>query len=86
LSYRDKFLEKFKLSEELCTYRRHQNCDKKKYYRTPTGVCNNLERPYEGSAQTAFARLLPALYEDRMLKNHVEFFLFSLICFYFKRS
>jgi len=63
------------LPEELCTYRRHQNCDKKKYYRTPTGVCNNLERPYEGSAQTAFARILPALYEDRKLENQVEFFL-----------
>jgi hypothetical protein len=43
-------------------------------YRTPTGVCNNLLRPYDGSSQTAFARLKPAAYDDCMLNNQILFF------------
>ena len=35
-----------------------------KQVRTITGVCNNLEEPLLGSADTPFRRLIPPLYED----------------------
>ncbi|CAF0905171.1 unnamed protein product [Adineta steineri] len=60
------FLQKFKMPEEFCKYRDAPDCSEKKTYRTATGVCNNLERPYEGSSQTAFGRILSADYDDHL--------------------
>ena len=34
------------------------------YYRTPTGVCNNIKNPLYGAARTPFRRLVPPQYED----------------------
>ncbi len=33
-------------------------------FRTPDGTCNNLNKPVQGAAGTAFNRLLPGQYED----------------------
>ena len=52
------------MPDSLCAFNSKANCNGLINYRTITGVCNNLQRPYEGSSQTAFARLLPAAYED----------------------
>ena len=35
-----------------------------KYYRTASGVCNNLKNPFFGAARTPFRRLIPPQYED----------------------
>ena len=35
-----------------------------KYYRTASGVCNNLKKPFFGAARTPFRRLIPPQYED----------------------
>lgn len=39
-------------------------------YRTINGTCNNLFFPLNGAAFSAFARLLPAVYEDGISKPH----------------
>ena len=52
------------MPENVCAFKNKPDCSGLTHYRTVTGVCNNLERPYEGSSQTAFGRLLPAAYED----------------------
>ncbi len=56
---------------EFCTFRDKPDCTGKTTYRTPTGVCNNIQNPYEGSSQTAFGRLIAADYADRMLNNQI---------------
>lgn len=48
----------------VCAFNPNANCNGLTQYRTMSGVCNNIQRPYEGSSQTAFARLLPAAYDD----------------------
>jgi len=59
------------MSASLCTFNPNANCNGLTQYRTVTGVCNNLQRPYEGSVQTALSRLLPAAYDDgKMFKNY----------------
>jgi peroxidase len=58
------FLKKFAVPEEFCSFRETPDCDGLTGYRTPTGVCNNEVRPYDGSSHTAFARLQPADYAD----------------------
>jgi hypothetical protein len=65
--FRNKFLHKFKVPGEFCTYFNHLNCDNKTDFRTPTGVCNNFKHRYQGSSQTAFGRILPPAYDDCML-------------------
>lgn len=40
---------------DICFHRR---------YRTMDGTCNNLQNPTWGAANTAFNRLLPAIYEN----------------------
>jgi hypothetical protein len=60
------FLQKFKMPEEFCKYRDTPDCSEKKTYRTANGVCNNLDRPFEGSSQTAFGRILSADYDDHL--------------------
>ena len=35
-----------------------------KYYRTVSGVCNNLKNPFWGAARVQFRRLIPPQYED----------------------
>lgn len=57
-------LSKFDIPKEFCSYLDKPDCSTKQLYRTITGVCNNLEQPYQGSSQTAFSRLLPAAYQD----------------------
>lgn len=52
------------MPENVCAFKSKADCTGLTHYRTITGVCNNLERPYEGSSQTAFGRLLPAAYDD----------------------
>ncbi|NXK19243.1 PERE peroxidase, partial [Arenaria interpres] len=51
--------------ETGCDYQiRSIKCLKRDIYRTITGECNNRKRSYLGSSNTAFARWLPAAYED----------------------
>lgn len=69
LSFRDNFLRSIRLPQEFCPFSPNANCQNFVQYRTITGVCNNLQRPYEGSSQTAYARLLPAAYEDGKIKK-----------------
>ena len=40
------------------------NCSATDNFRSIDGVCNNLDYPHRGAANTAFKRLLPAEYED----------------------
>ena len=61
---RDDFLRAIQLPTSLCAFQANTNCNGLTKYRTISGVCNNLARPYEGSSQTTFARLLPAAYDD----------------------
>lgn len=61
---RDDFLRTIQLPANFCTFKSTASCNGLMKYRTVSGVCNNLARPYEGSSQTAFARLLPAAYDD----------------------
>lgn len=62
--FRDQFLQSIPIPQEFCAFHSNINCDAFVHYRTLSGVCNNLERPYDGAAQTAYARLLPAAYDD----------------------
>ena len=39
-------------------------CNYRYRYRTIDGTCNNLCKPFQGSAHTAFRRLIPSKYED----------------------
>jgi peroxidase len=48
----------------MCTPQPQITCPFDKPYRNVDGTCNNLLRPYLGSAETPYSRLLPALYED----------------------
>ncbi|KAM6242101.1 myeloperoxidase-like [Porphyrio hochstetteri] len=51
--------------ETGCYYQlRSIKCPKHDTYRTITGECNNRKHPYLGSSNRAFARWLPAVYED----------------------
>ncbi|NXG75917.1 PERM Myeloperoxidase, partial [Baryphthengus martii] len=51
--------------ETGCDYQiRSIKCPKYDTYRTITGECNNRRRSYLGSSNRAFARWLPAAYED----------------------
>ncbi|CAF1250679.1 unnamed protein product [Adineta ricciae] len=60
----DSFLKKIPLPTDFCAYRSDPSCKDLTNYRTITGVCNNLQRPYQGSSQTAYGRLLPPIYDD----------------------
>jgi len=57
-------LKKIRLPPGICAFESKPNCNGLTNYRTLSGICNNILRPYEGSARTAFARLLPPAYED----------------------
>lgn len=61
---RNTVLKQIQLPSSFCAYRPNPSCAGLTQYRTNTGVCNNPRRPYQGSAQTAFGRLLPPAYED----------------------
>ena len=61
---RDAALKRIRLPPSLCPFEPNPSCEGLTNYRTMSGVCNNIVRPYEGSARTAFARLLPPAYED----------------------
>ncbi|NXY48386.1 PERM Myeloperoxidase, partial [Ceuthmochares aereus] len=54
------------LSKETgCDYQtRSIKCPEQDMYRTTTGECNNRKHPELGSSNRAFARWLPAVYED----------------------
>ncbi|KAG9510980.1 Chorion peroxidase [Fragariocoptes setiger] len=45
-------------------------CHKHLLYRTYDGSCNNLAHPNWGAAWTAYARLLPAIYDDAINTPH----------------
>ncbi|CAF0983741.1 unnamed protein product [Adineta ricciae] len=75
----DHFLQKFKMPEEFCKYHEKPKCDDRKKYRTPTGICNNLERPYEGSSQTAYARIITADYDDHLSKPRRKAYGYGLL-------
>ncbi|NXI56133.1 PERM Myeloperoxidase, partial [Chloroceryle aenea] len=48
-----------------CAYQVHSiKCPKRDIYRSITGECNNRRHSYLGSSNRAFARWLPAAYED----------------------
>ncbi|CAF0903321.1 unnamed protein product [Adineta steineri] len=64
----DRFLRRVRLPPSLCAFNTNPDCSGFTRFRTITGVCNNLERPYEGSSQTAYTRLLPAAYDDGISK------------------
>jgi peroxidase len=64
----NKFLNKFTIPGEFCTYLNQLDCSNRTSYRTATGVCNNFKSPYQGSSQTAFGRILPASYDDHLSK------------------
>jgi hypothetical protein len=57
-------LRKIQLPPSHCVFRANADCNGLTQYRTITGVCNNPRKPYQGSSQTAFGRLLPAAYDD----------------------
>lgn len=59
-------LSKFSLPKEFCSYLDKPDCSEQARYRTITGICNNLEHPYQGSAQTAFGRMRDAVYQDHL--------------------
>lgn len=63
---RNGVLNKFSLPKEFCSYLDKPDCRDLSLFRTITGVCNNLDHPYQGSSQTAFGRILPAAYEDHL--------------------
>ena len=53
------------LSESGCkNAERIPVCEAAHKYRTINGTCNNLRKPFQGSAHTAFRRLIPSKYED----------------------
>jgi len=60
----DEFLRRFNLEDKLCSSRRKVDCTRKSLYRMPSGLCNNLKRPYDGNSHTAFGRLASPAYED----------------------
>ncbi len=62
------------MPQEFCSFRDKPDCSGKITYRTATGLCNNLENPYEGNSHTAYGRLKPADYTDRMLNNRISFY------------
>lgn len=62
--FSDQFLRTIPVPQEFCAFKSNANCEGLIQYRTLSGVCNNLQRPYQGSSQTAFGRLLPAAYDD----------------------
>lgn len=64
----DQFLRSIPIPQEFCSFKQNANCDGLTQFRTLSGVCNNLQRPYQGSSQTAFSRILPAAYEDGISK------------------
>ena len=72
--FRNDVLSAIRLPAELCAFRSNAKCDGLTQYRTATGVCNNLRRPYQGSSQTAYGRLLPAAYDDGTCENEISFF------------
>ena len=43
------------------------NCSSYSEFRTADGTCNNLDNPLQGASNTAFRRLLSAVYEDGIL-------------------
>ena len=57
-------LKQIRLPSSLCPFHPNLDCQGLTEYRSISGICNNLQRPYEGSALTAFGRLLPPVYED----------------------
>ncbi|CAF1039310.1 unnamed protein product [Adineta ricciae] len=66
--YLDHFLKRIHLPGNTCVFAANPDCSNFINHRSITGVCNNLQRPYEGSAQTAYSRLLPAAYDDGLSK------------------
>ena len=48
----------------MCTEKTAPHCNPDSRFRSLSGVCNNLERPFLGAAETAFRRLLPPDYAD----------------------
>ncbi|CAG0923215.1 unnamed protein product, partial [Notodromas monacha] len=57
--------------DQYCPYfLKFPACEPKRY-RTYTGLCNNLEKPHWGSAQSAFKRLLPPAYADAKGNRHL---------------
>lgn len=58
------FLNKFTVSDKLCSARSKVDCSTKSLYRMPSGLCNNLDEPFLGNSHTAFGRLYSANYED----------------------
>jgi hypothetical protein len=74
LCSRDAFLRRIRLPASLCPFPPIQTCEGRTAYRTMNGICNNLYNPYQGSANTAFARILPAAYHDGTSMNIALFF------------
>ena len=70
---RDAFLQTIQIPNEFCAFDSTPNCAGLTKYRTPTGVCNNLQRPYEGSSQTAFGRILTAAYQDGKHEEKIHY-------------
>jgi hypothetical protein len=69
-SFSDNFLRRIRMPDSMCAFNPRADCTGFTQYRTITGVCNNLQRPYEGSSQTAYARLLPAAYDDGKMSKY----------------
>jgi hypothetical protein len=81
---RKTILRKIRLPSNFCVFRENPNCNGLTNYRTITGVCNNLRRPYQGSSQTAFGRLLPAVYDDGRCLSFINLSFFKDLFIYFK--
>ncbi|CAF0868767.1 unnamed protein product [Didymodactylos carnosus] len=58
------FLQEFEFPKELCSFRPEPVCDRQAKYREISGICNNLDRPYDGSAGTTYSRILEPDYDD----------------------
>lgn len=75
------FLGKFRLPGEFCKVNETIDCTDKIDFRLPNGLCNNLQRPFDGSSHTAFDRLRTAAYDDCKFSDrscHSLFFLLLL--------
>ncbi|RNA08496.1 chorion peroxidase [Brachionus plicatilis] len=53
------------IDEKFCPFRKVK-CDKKNKYRSEDGICNNLDSPLKGSANTPYKRILSPANDDNL--------------------
>ncbi|XP_060521832.1 myeloperoxidase-like [Cylas formicarius] len=54
-----------RISPDECPFRDHARCPlASKRFRTPNGICNNVDQPWRGAAMVPLQRFLPPAYQD----------------------